>query len=185
MVKKPKHKNRSNTLTNSRRDSKNLKKIIKIPVGPINVHCSTIIAKTWKQSQCLWTEERIKRMWYMCVRVCVLSLSVVSESLQPRELYPLGSSVHGNSPGKNTGVGCHALSKPGIELRSPATEIMPFAVTQMSYWVSQTDKGNYLMISLTCGILKKKKDTNELTKQKQRHRYRKQTYAVPQGKTGG
>ena len=42
------------------------------------------------------------------------------------------------------------------------------------------------MISLTCGILKKKKkETNELTKQKQRHRYRKQTYAVPQGKTGG
>ena len=54
-----------------------------------------------------------------CACVCVLSLSVVSDSLQSRELYPLGSSVHGNSPGKNTGVGCHALSKPGIEPRSP------------------------------------------------------------------
>ena len=70
---------------------------------------------------------------HVCACACVLSLSVVSDSLQPRELYPLGSSVHVNSPGKNTGVGCHALSKPGIELRSPTTEIMPFAVTQMSY----------------------------------------------------
>ena len=40
---------------------------------------------------------------------------------------PPGSSIHGDSPGKNTGVGCHAspgdLSGPGIEpmsLTSPA-----------------------------------------------------------------
>ena len=37
----------------------------------------------------------------------------------------LGFSVHGDSPGKNTGVGCHALPQgnlphPGIEPRSPA-----------------------------------------------------------------
>ena len=36
-----------------------------------------------------------------------------------------GSSVHGDSPGKKTGVGCHALLQgifpnPGIECRSPA-----------------------------------------------------------------
>ena len=36
-----------------------------------------------------------------------------------------GSSVHGDSPGKNTGVGCHArlqgiFPNPGIEARSPA-----------------------------------------------------------------
>ena len=31
-----------------------------------------------------------------------------------------GSSVHGDSPGKNTGVGCHALlQSPGIEPASP------------------------------------------------------------------
>ena len=38
---------------------------------------------------------------------------------------PPGSSVHGDSPGKNTGVGCHALLQGGlrnlgIEPRSPA-----------------------------------------------------------------
>ena len=27
----------------------------------------------------------------------------------PMDYSPPGSSVHGNSPGKNTGVGCHAL----------------------------------------------------------------------------
>ena len=27
----------------------------------------------------------------------------------PMDCSPLGSSVHGDAPGKNTGVGCHAL----------------------------------------------------------------------------
>ena len=36
--------------------------------------------------------------------------SVMSGSLRARGLYNLpGSSAHGDSPGKNTGVGCHAL----------------------------------------------------------------------------
>ena len=40
----------------------------------------------------------------------VLSHSVVLVSLWPHGLCSLpGSSVHGDSPGKNTGVGCHAL----------------------------------------------------------------------------
>ena len=41
--------------------------------------------------------------------VCtVLSHSVVSNSLSPMDCSPPGSSVHGDPPGKNTGVGCHA-----------------------------------------------------------------------------
>ena len=41
---------------------------------------------------------------------------------------PPASSVHGDSPGKNPGVGCHALLQgmdlpdPGIEPRSPALQ---------------------------------------------------------------
>ena len=38
----------------------------------------------------------------------VLSRSVLSDSLWPHGLQP-GSSVHGDSPGKYTGVGCHTL----------------------------------------------------------------------------
>ena len=38
----------------------------------------------------------------------VLSCLVMSHSLQPHGLYsPPGFSVHGDSPGKNIGVGCH------------------------------------------------------------------------------
>ena len=45
----------------------------------------------------------------------------------PMYCSPPGSSVHGDSPGKNTGVGCHALLQgdlpnPGIEPRSPALQ---------------------------------------------------------------
>ena len=39
----------------------------------------------------------------------VFSPSVMSDSLQPNDCSPPGSSVHGNSPGNNTGVGCLAL----------------------------------------------------------------------------
>ena len=35
--------------------------------------------------------------------------SVVSDSCDPLDCSPPGSSVHGDSPGKNTGVGCYAL----------------------------------------------------------------------------
>ena len=45
-----------------------------------------------------------------CMKVKSESHSVVSDSLQPHELYsPPGSSVHGIFPGKNTGVGCYFL----------------------------------------------------------------------------
>ena len=39
----------------------------------------------------------------------VLSHSVVSDSLQPHDCSLSDSFVHGDSPGKNTGGGCHAL----------------------------------------------------------------------------
>ena len=40
---------------------------------------------------------------------CVLSCSVVSDSLWPRDCNSPGCSVQGFSPGKNTEGGCHAL----------------------------------------------------------------------------
>ena len=33
----------------------------------------------------------------------------MSDSLRPLDCSPLGSSVHGDSPGQNTGVGCRAF----------------------------------------------------------------------------
>ena len=62
----------------------------------------------------------------VCVCVCSVT-SVVSDSLQHRGLYPARLLCPWNSPGKNTGVGSHALSRkssqPGIELESPALQV--------------------------------------------------------------
>ena len=55
------------------------------------------------------------------------SLSVVSDSLQPHGLEPASLLCPWNSPGKNTGVGCHALLQgifptQGTEPGSPALQ---------------------------------------------------------------
>ena len=49
-----------------------------------------------------------KEMTVTCC-VAVLSCLVMSDSLRPHELQPARLLCPWNSPGKNTGVGCHAL----------------------------------------------------------------------------
>ena len=44
----------------------------------------------------------------VCVCVCLIAQSCLTLS-NPMDCSLPGSSVHGDSPGKNTGVGCHAL----------------------------------------------------------------------------
>ena len=51
-------------------------------------------------------EQRLVPVRY---RYAMLSRSVMFDSLQPVDCSPAGSSVHGDSPGKNTGVGCYTL----------------------------------------------------------------------------
>ena len=49
---------------------------------------------------------------------------------------PPGSSVHGDSPGKNTGVGCHALLQgisPGIEPTSPVSSALQKDISSLSH----------------------------------------------------
>ena len=43
------------------------------------------------------------------MQACVLSRLSCVRLVLPRDCSPPGSSVHGDSPGKNTGVCCHAL----------------------------------------------------------------------------
>ena len=68
------------------------------------------------------------------MKICFLlnSLCLVVQSCptlcDPMDCSPLGSSVHGDSPGKHTGVDCHALpsgdlSNPGIKPRSPTLQV--------------------------------------------------------------
>ena len=58
--------------------------------------------------------------------VCLVAQSCPT-LYNPMDCSPPGSSVPGDSPGKNTGVGCHASSRgsfnPGIEPRSPALQV--------------------------------------------------------------
>ena len=44
-----------------------------------------------------------------CLVCCILSHSVGSNSLKPMDCRPPGPSENRDSPGKNTGVSCHAL----------------------------------------------------------------------------
>ena len=59
---------------------------------------------------------------YVCATVH--SCSILSYSLQSHVLSSLGSSLHGDSPGKNTGVGCHALLQ-GIFLTQVSNPDLP------------------------------------------------------------
>ena len=62
----------------------------------------------------------------LLVKICALLYFVTQSCLafcNPMHCCPSGSSVHGNSPGKNTGVGCHFppgdLPNPETKPRSP------------------------------------------------------------------
>ena len=62
-----------------------------------------------------------------CLFVATLAQSCPS-LCDPMDCRSPGSSVHGDSPGKNTGVGCHALLQghlpnSGIEPRFPALQV--------------------------------------------------------------
>ena len=61
-----------------------------------------------------------------CAVLCVVA-QLCATLCHPMDCSPPGSSVHGDSPDKNTGVGCHALLQGDfpntlIELRSPALQ---------------------------------------------------------------
>ena len=51
----------------------------------------------------------IKRSAVLCCAVLCLVVQSCPTLCDPMDCSPLGSSVHGDSPGKNTGVGCHAF----------------------------------------------------------------------------
>ena len=63
-------------------------------------------------------------IWISLTRMCLVTQLCLT-LCDPMDCSSLGSSVHGDSPGKNTGLGCHALLQeifltPDIEPRPPA-----------------------------------------------------------------
>ena len=62
----------------------------------------------YKQRNTVWPQKGIKYWHMLCVCVCFVTQSYPTPC-DPMDCSPPGSSVHGDPPGKNTGVGCHAL----------------------------------------------------------------------------
>ena len=65
--------------------------------------------------------------FHQCLVLCLVTQSCPT-LCDPMACSPPGSSVHGDSPGKNTGGGCHALLQgnlpnSGIKPRSPALQV--------------------------------------------------------------
>ena len=58
---------------------------------------------------------------YVCVKS--VNCSVISDSLQLHELQPTRLLCPWNSPGKNTGVGCHFLLPPQLQSRITRADI--------------------------------------------------------------
>ena len=64
------------------------------------LHCKWIL---------YWCATREAHYNYSVLHCAVLSHSVMFDFLRPHGRNPPGSSVHGESLGKNIGVGCHSL----------------------------------------------------------------------------
>ena len=67
---------------------------------------------------------------------CVLSHSIGSDSLWPMDCSPPGSAVHGDSPGKNTEVGCHALLQ-GIFPTQGLNPGLPHCRWILNHWTTR------------------------------------------------
>ena len=72
------------------------------------------------------------------MHVCVLSHLVLSDSVQPYGLWPARLLWPWGSPGKNSGVGCHALLQgdlpdPGTELMFPMPPAGGFSTTSAAW----------------------------------------------------
>ena len=68
----------------------------------------------------------VKTERIISVKVQVIVIQSSPTICDPMDYSLPGSSVHGDSPGKNTEIGCPPpgdLSNPGVELRSPALQI--------------------------------------------------------------
>ena len=69
----------------------------------------------------------LKRLSFPCYLFLSPVLCLVAQSCltlcDPIDCSPLGSSVHQDSPGKNTGVGCHVLLRGSSQPRSPTLQM--------------------------------------------------------------
>ena len=92
----------------------------------------------------------------------VLSCSVMSNSLWPLDWSPLGSSVHVDSPGKNTGVGCHVLLQDIFPTQgsNPGLPHCRLILYQLSY--PESPIGSFSSVAQSCLTLCDPMDSSPL-----------------------
>ena len=77
------------------------------------------------------------QLWpYIALCVCVLSHSVVSDSLRPHGLQPARPLCPWNSPGKNTGMGCHFLLQGRAQQFATWTVVHGILQARILEWVA-------------------------------------------------
>ena len=121
-----------------------------------------------KQSQifshvpCLWEpgSSRRKELPVPFLSLCcaVLSHSVVLTLCDPMDYCPPGTSVHGDSPGKNTGEGCHTLlqgifptqeSNPGLP---HCRQVLYCLSHQGSWWLNLSRCFPNILLPFFCSV---------------------------------
>ena len=102
--------------------------------------------------------------------MCAKALQPCPTLCDPTGLQPASSSVYGDSPGKNTGMGCHALLQgifpaqelntppgdlpnPGIEPRSPALQVLYHLSHQGNPRILSLLQANFLTQESNWGLL--------------------------------
>ena len=75
-------------------------------------------------------------------------LSGVSDLSDPIDCSPPGSSVHGDSPGKNTGVGCHALLQGIFPIQGSNLGLLHYK--QILYHLSHQGRKVKVLVTQSC-----------------------------------
>ena len=104
----------------------------------MNFTCTMLseISQTEKDQYCV--------MLLMCVCLVAQSCWTLCD---PVDCSPPGSSAHGDSPGKNTGVGCHALLQ-GIFLTQDWTWVSHIAGRCFTFWAIREVLGWQQMLKI-------------------------------------
>ena len=95
----------------------------------------------------------------MAVCMCLATQSCLT-FCDPMYCSPSGSSVHGDSPGKNTGVGCHALLQ-GIFWTQGSNPGLPHCIRSFTTWATrEVETSHYfslfffIVLQCTCSLHK-------------------------------
>ena len=99
--------------------------------------------------------DEILMMHTLC---CAYLLSRV-RLFAPKDCRPPGSSVHGDSPGKNTGVGCHVLlqgifpTQESNQVFQIAGQLFTYSATREAQWYISVLFSSWSLANQSCFVL--------------------------------